>query len=209
MDILPDISLPMWIELFIYILTAICAYIVGKLREVRKRKKEVLKKGNVDWTIHSQIHEFITELRVKTNASRVQVMQFHNGEYFLDGVSMQKMSTTHESLANGLASNAKMSVLITMYAALMERLEENAAILHFVDQEKPSYFKNTLELANVNAYIILPLFNNNGKSGLLMVEWCCEKTDYLSRSVDFVKEEVIHTRVVVQTKLSQQLKDFK
>ena len=48
--------------------------------------------------IHSEIHELLTELRIVTDSARTQVIQLHNGDYFMDGVSMRKFSVTHESL---------------------------------------------------------------------------------------------------------------
>jgi hypothetical protein len=56
--------------------------------------------------IHSEIHEMLTELRVLTDSARAQIIQFHNGEYFMDGVSMRKFSVTHESLEKGIDSDA-------------------------------------------------------------------------------------------------------
>ena len=39
--------------------------------------------------IHTEIHELLTELRVNSKAMRVTVLQFHNGEYFMDIPSMK------------------------------------------------------------------------------------------------------------------------
>ena len=46
------------------------------------------------WSCHTRIHETLSELRVKTDCARVQLVQFHNTGHFLDGiyVSEQRMA---------------------------------------------------------------------------------------------------------------------
>lgn len=209
MDFIPQLSLPIWIEALIYIGAIACAYIIGKFREKKKRVRNEKYNAEIDWEVHSQIHEFLTELRVRSHAGRAQVIQFHNGEYFIDGVSMHKLSTTHESLKNGLSSDAKKLLLVTMFSALMEKLEKNEPHLYKVSEEKPSYFKNTLDLGSVDYFMALPLFHNNSaKSGLLLLEWCGELDgNFAVENENQIQLDMMHTRNIIQTKLSQQLKD--
>jgi hypothetical protein len=54
--------------------------------------------------IHTEIHELLTELRVTTKCMRASILQFHNGDYFMDGISMRKFSVTHESAHKGYNS---------------------------------------------------------------------------------------------------------
>lgn len=50
------------------------------------------------------INDYLTELRVKCEASRVSLFQFHNGETFSTNEPIWKISTTHESCASGISS---------------------------------------------------------------------------------------------------------
>jgi hypothetical protein len=211
MDFIPQLTLPVWVEAMVYIGSIASAYIVGKFREKKKRVMNDKHNAEIDWEVHSQIHEFLTELRVRTHAGRAQVIQFHNGEYFIDGISMHKMSTTHESLKNGLSSDAKKLLLVTMFSALMEKLEKNEPHLYKVSNEKPSYFKNTLDLASVDYYMALPLFySNSAKTGLILLEWCDDTdSEFAVANENQIQLEMMHIRNIIQTKLSQQLKDRK
>ena len=206
MDFIKEITLPIWAEMGIAISVMIGGFILGSWRQLLKKSK----KSNIDWGVHSQIHEFLTSLRVINFACRAQIIQFHNGEYFVDGVSMQKMSTTHESLTTGIASDAIQNSLITMYSPLMEKLDRNVPELHYVSKEKPGYFRNTLELANVYAYMILPIYHGNAKSGCVVLQWCDKtRTENVAKYISVITDEFEYYRNIIQTKLSQQLKDKK
>jgi len=202
-DVIPGLPFPFWFELIITIFAFLTAYIIGKFRRPKKKKLTEM----IKWEVHTQIHEFLTELRVKSKAARAHVIQFHNGEYFVDGISMQKLSTTHESLRNGISSDTKTNVLITLHSALMEKLEHSDPILWDIDDEKPSYFKNSMDLANVRSYMVLPLYYNGGKSGLIMLQWCSDdKYDFITSNINMIQDEFIHSRNIIQTKLGHQLK---
>ena len=210
MDLMPDISFPFWVEAILTIGIAVVAYVSGKLKEKSNRAIKIKKHAEINWEVHSQIHEFLTELRVKTHAGRAQIVQFHNGEYFIDGISMYKLSTTHESLKNGLSSNEKKLLLVTMFSALMDKLETNQPQLYKTSEEKPSYFKNTLDLGSVDYFMALPLFYGGAKSGFIIMEWCGETdSQHAVDNEGVIKIEMLHTRNIVQTKLSQQMKDLK
>jgi hypothetical protein len=170
------------------------------------------KKTNIDWNIHTQIHDFLTETRVLMHADRAQIIQFHNGEYFIDGISMQKLSLTHESVSNGISSEAqsKTGILISHFAPLMEKLNDDEPNYFIVNNEKASFFKNTLDASNVYSYIVLPLFYANIKSGYIMIQWCSEdREEYVKKNYSKLKEDVIRARDIIQTKLTQQLKGKK
>jgi len=205
-DLIKEFSFSFWIEIGLSLSALVAAFLLGTWRQIIK----VGKKNNIDWSIHTQIHEFLTELRVSTKAARAQIVQFHNGEYFLDGVSMQKLSTTHESLANGVSTDSRSNILITLYSALMEKLDINSPLLHNVDTEKPSLFKNTLELANVHSYMVLPLYHNGMKSGFVFLQWCSDdKNEFVLKNESKIRQEMIHYRNIIQTKLCTQLKGSK
>ena len=82
----------------------------------RKKSKGVLQPDSIFWSSHTRINETLTELRVKSDAARVQLVQFHNSGEFLDGISMKKLSLTHESLRNGVSSemSIKKDLLLSM-----------------------------------------------------------------------------------------------
>ena len=54
----------------------------------------------------SRIHDMLIELRTETRADRVQIFQFHNGEFYDTNISMKRFSCSHEVLKEGVASSA-------------------------------------------------------------------------------------------------------
>ena len=50
-----------------------------------------------------KIQDKLAELRVKIGANRVYIAKFHNGEEFFDGMSIKKISKTHETCYQGVS----------------------------------------------------------------------------------------------------------
>jgi hypothetical protein len=151
----------------------IAAIVFGGWKAWKKYSQEFTKNDNFI-NIHTEIHEMLTELRILTDAARAQVIQFHNGEYFMDGVSMRKFSVTHESLATGIDSDANRmkGLLCSMFVPLLNIvLEDNPKVYYTVDL-KNSYLKQYLDSRNVEALSVLPITIQNTKTGFVMVQWC-------------------------------------
>jgi hypothetical protein len=146
--------------------------ILGGLKAWKKSKK-LLKLDSFNM-VHSEIHELLTELRVLTDAARTQVIQFHNGEYFMDGISMRKFSLTHESVEKGIESDGVrlQSCLCSMFLPLLLLISENNPKIHYTVDLQETYVKQYLESRNVEAFSVLPVKINNMTTGFVMVQWC-------------------------------------
>lgn len=157
-----------WSIAFAIIAAAIFAGI-----KARKKYKEMFGTDNFI-TVHSEIHELLTELRVLTDAARAQVIQFHNGEYFMDGISMRKFSLTHESVEKGIESDGErmQGLLCSMFLPLLLLVVDNNPKIHFTVDLKDSHVKQYLESRNVEAFSVLPLQKQNQMTGFTMVQWC-------------------------------------
>lgn len=157
-----------WSITFAVIGAAVFALIKGI-----KKYKEIFGTDNFI-TVHSEIHELLTELRVLTDAARSQVIQFHNGEYFMDGISMRKFSLTHESVEKGIESDGErmQGLLCSMFLQLLLLVIENNPKIHFTVDLKDSHVKQYLESRNVEAFSVLPLQKQNQMTGFVMVQWC-------------------------------------
>lgn len=172
-DLIKGMSVNFWLELGMVISLLGIGYIVGLVKKQLKIKSKALK---VSWNTHSQIHELLTELRITADAARAQIIQFHNGEYFMDGISMKKMSLTHESLSKGVSQEAdKMNnVLISLFTPLMEKVLKNDAGVHKTSEDDPGICKNIMQSNNTVAYALLPLKHKNMVSGYIIINWCSE-----------------------------------
>lgn len=171
-----------------------------------KMVKKCKKNYNETFTqIHSEIHESLTELRLVTDAARAQVVQLHNGEYFMDGVSMRKFSVTHESLVRGIDScaNRMHGVLCSLFVPLLNLVLENKATIHYVSDQKDSYFKQFFESRNIEAFSVLPVYTKNKLTAFLLIQWCnSSKIDELEPI--FVEHQMIKVRNAIQVQLGLQ-----
>jgi len=190
----------LWTIGFAIVTAAVFALIKGI-----KKYKEIFGVDNFI-TVHSEIHELLTELRVLVDAARTQVIQFHNGEYFMDGISMRKFSLTHESVEKGIESDGErmQGFLCSMFLPLLLLVVENHAKIYFTVDLKDSHVKQYLESRNVEAFSVLPLQKQNQMTGFVMVQWCsgnkAENLDsvYCSGEIkkitDFVNAQLAHQK---------------
>lgn len=170
-DLVKGVSINFWLEMGMALSLIGFGYIVGKLKKQLK-----MKYINISWDKHSKIHELLTEARVNSDAARAQIIQFHNGEYFMDGISMKKMSLTHESLSKGVSQEAdKMNnILISLFTPLMEKIIQNKAEVHKTQDDDPGITKNLMQSNNTVAYAALPIRYRNNITGYIILNWCSE-----------------------------------
>lgn len=139
--------------------------------------------------IHSEINELLTELRLSSDSMRVSVLQFHNGEYFMDGISMRKFSITHESSHKGYTSQALKfkNTLCSLFVPLLTKVIENQPLI-FNIQSMPanSYTKHFFEDEFVSHIACLPLKNKNVNVGFILVQWHKDYAPTLAKEQEFM-----------------------
>ena len=157
------------------------------------------------WQTHTRIHETLTELRVKTDCARAQLVQFHNSGHFLDGISMKKMSLTHESIEKGVSSEMgiKKDLLLSMCIDGLNLLLEDNPQLYMVSSMEDSWCKSTMENSNVVSFSFLPLRRQGLIIGYIMCQWCSwTKTDLIPE--DEMVSEVADARNLIEIQLEQE-----
>jgi len=179
----------------------------GKISMLLKERKAIKKQkvalpDNCFWKVHTILHETLTELRVKTDCARAQIVQFHNTGEFLDGISMKKLSLTHESLDKGVSSemSVKQNLLLSMCVEGLMLLLEDDSKVYVVDTLEDSWCKQLLENSNVVAFSFLPLKKYGQAIGYVMVQWCSwNKAD----NIDEVEmsEHVENARNLIEVQL--------
>lgn len=182
-----------------------CAMMFGVWKAWTKYIKDRENNDNSFITVHGEIHEVLTELRVLTDSARAQVIQFHNGEYFMDGVSMRKFSITHESLEKGIESDANRikGVLCSMFIPLLNLILEDAPKIYYTVDLKNSYLKQYLESRSVEAFSVLPIKIQNQTTGFVMVQWCSGlKAERIDET--FTMNELTKIRNQITAQLGQQ-----
>lgn len=210
MDVVTGISLPMWAEIGIAIFTLISGVLIGWWRQTVKTKTRNKKLSKeINWHIHSQIHELLTELRFGTDAARAQLIQFHNGGYFMDGVSMGKLSLTHESLSKGVSADGDrlQSLLLSLFTPLIGKVIEDSPIFYHTKDDKDSFFKNFIMSGSVASYVVLPVRYENNISGYIMLQWCSPvKSKGAEKDSINLSGLIKDTRNQIQIHLDEQLR---
>lgn len=142
-----------------------------------KQNQEALLKEEFD--LHNicmkdeQVYELLSTLRVKSDAARAQIAQFHNGGYFLDGSPMKKFSVTHESCEIGISHEApsKQNVQLSMIQEKTKIIRDANSKIWITEKLKDTFFKSYKENHNVKAFAIYPFSKNNLTVGFVILEW--------------------------------------
>ena len=123
--------------------------------------------------IHTEIHELLTELRVTTKCMRASIIQFHNGEYYANGISMRKMSLSHESVHRGYNSqvNKLKNVLCSLCIPLLNQVLQNNPLVHNTSVLQDGYFKEFLEDENISHYSCLLIKDKGINTGFILLQW--------------------------------------
>ena len=155
--------------------------------------------------IHTEIHELLTELRVTAKAMRASIIQFHNGEYTMDGISMRKFSVTHESTYKGYTSQVTKlkGNLCSMYIPLLTKVIENKSTIHYTNTLSESYVKGFFDDENVSQYACLPLKNKGVNVGFILVQWHHD-FEILNGDQEIAMKNFEHLRDSIEMQLSQQ-----
>ena len=152
--------------------------------------------------IHSEINELLTELRLSSDSMRVSVLQFHNGEYFMDGISMRKFSITHESSHKGYTSQALKfkNTLCSLFVPLLTKvIENNSLILNIQAMPTNSYAKHFFEDEFVSHIACLPVKNKNVNVGFILVQWHKDYAPDLAKEQEFMNHfNAIRSSIEVQ-----------
>ena len=203
-----------WVEVGMVLAALIGGFVAFLFPYLHKLKKDTRKlfnqKADFDWNTHNRLHEVLTELRVQNDCARTQIIQFHNGGEFLDGISMQKMSLTHESLASGTSSEmeTKRDVLLSLCIEGLKLVKENNSKVHVVELLEDSWCKKFLQSSNVIAFSFLPLRIKEHIVGYVMCQWCSwSKADEIEE--DIAKSFLEDARNIIEVTLEQQKSNHK
>ena len=199
-----------WVEIGMVGVALLAGILLGvpaihAMIQSRKNKKDkVVTKDFV--RTHTRINEYLTEARVLLDCARTQVVQFHNGGEYINGVSMKKLSMTHESVTDGITDTQQetQDAHISLYAEKVEAVLNNNSKPQLTSSLKPSFFKRTLETNRVLLFCVLPLrdLNKNKTIGCVTAQWCSwEKVD----DVDYIEvsRKMEETRKLIEGQLQK------
>lgn len=159
-----------------YVLAAISLFIAAQLKKWFTSHKFFDPSKMI--TKNIQVRDFLIELRALIDSDRVKLFQFHNGEYYVSGESVMKLSMTHVSVKTGVSypemANVNYSSIPTSYLTriLQSLYKEEFLIIHSQSLEDDQYLKHIFVAHGVKCAVLYPVSNIKGQwIGILMAVW--------------------------------------
>lgn len=173
-------SILSWVEVLGAVLGSLTALITAiiALKPIIRyfKKRTAVRKEETFNHVNMRISDMLSELRIKSKASRATLTQFHNGGKFADGSCMRKMSISHQSCDPKISSNMqfRQDVLVSRFVEIIQQLRDNDSHIRLTSGLFESNTKRFYELHDTIAFSILPLFCNDSLvvHGYITIEWC-------------------------------------
>lgn len=167
------------IAMFMVIIIAI-KDLIKKWLEKKQDKKDAITASKLK--INCEVNELLAEFRVLSDAARISVLQFHNGDYFYNGSPVLKFSMTHESCTRGVSRITEkiQGCHLSAYYQLLELCELDFEI-HSTKELKESNLKGYMDSNNTVSFSVFSIKcqKNLNIIGLVLVEWCSESKSKL------------------------------
>lgn len=126
-----------------YILLLMVGYLVNRVRAIIARRKVREHQLEYSTAIDTRISELIRELRVRLNADRAYLSQFHNGEYTVNDNPVLRKTRTHESVRDGMAYQQEIykGMLISHVSDEMKLVMDKGHSFTRIEDLPPGKFK--------------------------------------------------------------------
>ena len=152
------------------------------------------KKLKYDPNLHGIVISALDFTMSETEADRVYVMEFHNGENYFSGKSQQKLSCTYEVVSEGISceytslQNIRVS---NMHSMVHYIASEKAFICEDLENYKEDLsFKSFLQGKGVQSFFAQPVKSLNGKIlGVIIIEYVKEKRAWGLNAQEFIEKQ--------------------
>jgi hypothetical protein len=127
-------------------------------------------------TENMMLKQLLSEVRNFYDADRVELYQFHNGEYFASGTSIQKISMTNFVMARGVSvpmEVSKQNIPIGYVASLTDEIMKSSYVyFSSADLLGESYFKGILRYGGARTALLRGIFcPKHSMIGFVALSW--------------------------------------
>ncbi|MBK9390468.1 MAG: hypothetical protein IPN68_09840 [Bacteroidetes bacterium] len=167
----------------------VVAYLVSRLKKTLEKKPLFDPRKTLNKNL--KIQATIQEVRGVFDADRVSLYQFHNGNYYVSGQSIQKLSLTHVVCRRGVSypesvstlhQNIPVSCILKTIDAITSK---GVAISSDGSVWGDPYFKDLLKHGGVGTAIICAVRDSmNHYFGIIVVGWLSEDVLIPSNQLD-------------------------
>jgi hypothetical protein len=124
-----------------------------------------------------RINDTLIEIRTFYDADRVKLFQFHNGDHYVSGVSIMKLSLTHYALGRGVsvpygAENDLLDIPLSHIDKIIEQITEKP-FLYAEVKDLPDCYLTSLWRKGGTGQVLCRVVHNRRQEiiGFLVVSW--------------------------------------
>jgi hypothetical protein len=167
--------------------------VVGMWLKVKYDEKKH-KQLNYDPQLHSNVITALEYIKEETEADRVSILEFHNGEHYFSGRSQQKMSCTYEVVGDGISVEAHslQNIRISNFHGLVKCIsqEKTFACKDISIYDEDLAFRSFLQAKGVKSLFARPIKTLNGKIiGVICLEYVKDQRMWSSGAEEFTKKQ--------------------
>ena len=160
----------------------------GKLKE---RKDKVF---DYDPNLHSNVVSALEFMRRETEADRVYILEFHNGEHYFSGRSQQKFSCTYEVVNEGISREVQglQNIRISSMHYLIKDVVDGKTFMCKDIEEfcEDLSFRSFMEMRGIKSMFARPIKTLNGKIiGILVMDFVKEHRKWGANAENFLKKQ--------------------
>lgn len=138
----------------------------------KKKKENFVKTIEVQKVVKSALHD----IKDSVMADRTSIIQFHNGEVYNSGHSVQKMLCTFEEPSPGIARVYKeeiKSIPTGHYTTWLDSIFNGGGFVYKDTEDIPDFkTKYLFKMGGTKSTVCLPVYNKNSLPvGILIIDW--------------------------------------
>lgn len=162
-------------EILVFLSIGISAYALSVVKEWYKKRRTAVCLNSINQSV--RIREILSEVMTYFEADRAKFFQFHNGEYFVSGESIMKLSMTHVTMKAGVGYPTGMQTeyqgILTGYLAnTLQKVIDHPCLFKTNDTSGDSYLKHLFIINGVKQIYMVPVKNLKGNwLGIIVLTW--------------------------------------
>jgi len=161
-----------------------------KIKMDEKKGKQL----NYDPSMHGNVITALEFILSETEADRVSILEFHNGEHYFSGRSQQKFSCTYEAVSEGISveSSKLQNIRISNFHCLVKSIiKEETFICNDIDLYQDDLgFKSFLQGKGIQSFFARPVKTLNGKIiGVVCLEYVKSKRKWSEDVEQFTRKQ--------------------
>jgi len=170
------------------------AVTIGSLRLKAKLKEKKGRGIDYDPDMHSNVLTALEYMRQETEADRVYILEFHNGEHYFSGRSQQKFSCTYEVVNEGISREVQelQNIRVSSMHCLIKDVVvgETFEYQDMNDSCNDLSFKSFMNTRGIKSMFARPIKTLNGKIiGVVVMDFVKDHRKWGKNAEEFLNKQ--------------------